>query len=66
MRGGNAVTTPGGATLMTVTHSAPDPPALARFSARLLGWGIVTKAPRRIMCIAAPGLASESRQRITP
>ena len=37
--------TPHGATLTTVTLSSPDPPALARFYARLLGWEIATEEP---------------------
>ena len=32
-----------GATLTTVTLSSPDPPALARFYLRLLGWEIGTE-----------------------
>lgn len=42
---GGAMTTPGGLTLTMVTLSSPDPPALARFYARLLGWEIGTEAP---------------------
>ena len=34
-----------GATLTTVTLSSPDPPALARFYARLLGWDVGTEEP---------------------
>jgi len=45
MRGGPAVTTPHGATLTMSTLSSPDPPALARFYARLLGWEIETEEP---------------------
>ena len=35
--------TPGNLTLTTLTISSPDPPALARFYARLLGWEIGTE-----------------------
>ena len=38
------VTTLHGATLTTVTLSSPDPPTLARFYGRLLGWAIGTEA----------------------
>jgi catechol 2,3-dioxygenase-like lactoylglutathione lyase family enzyme len=34
-----------GATFTTVTLSSPDPPALARFYGRLLGWEIGTEEP---------------------
>ena len=34
------MTTPHGTTLTAVTLNSPDPPALARFYARLLGWTI--------------------------
>ncbi len=34
-----------GATLTMTTLSSPDPPALARFYARLLGWEIDTEEP---------------------
>lgn len=34
-----------GATLTMATLSSPDPPALARFYARLLGWEIGTEEP---------------------
>ncbi len=37
--------TPHGATLTMATLSSPDPPALARFYARLLGWDIGTEEP---------------------
>lgn len=40
-----AASVPGGATLTTVNLSAPDPAALARFYARLLGWPIVAEEP---------------------
>src|SRR5688572_13165816 len=43
--GGWMATTRGGATLTTVTLSSPNPPALARFYARLLGWEIGTEEP---------------------
>jgi hypothetical protein len=33
------------ATLTMVTLNSPDPPALARFYARLLGWKIETESP---------------------
>lgn len=39
------MTTAHGATLTTFTLSSPDPPALARFYARLLGWEIGTDEP---------------------
>ena len=44
-RGDTAVTTPHGATLTMATLSSPDPSALARFYARLLGWEIETEKP---------------------
>ena len=34
-----------GATLTMVTLNSPDPPALARFYGRLLGWEIATEEP---------------------
>ncbi len=37
--------TPGNLTLTTLTISSPDPPALARFYTRLLGWEIGTGEP---------------------
>lgn len=39
------MTTPGNLTLTTITLSSPDPPALARFYGRLLGWEIGTEDP---------------------
>lgn len=39
------MTTPGNLTFTTVTLSSPDPPALARFYAQLLGWEIGTEEP---------------------
>ncbi len=39
------MSTPHGARLTTTTLSTPDPPALARFYARLLGWEIGTDEP---------------------
>ncbi len=45
LQGGGMVTTLHGATLTTVTLSSPDPSALARFYARLLGWSIGTEEP---------------------
>jgi len=40
-----SMTTPGNLTLTTITLSSPDPPALARFYSRLLGWEIGTEDP---------------------
>lgn len=37
--------TPGNLTVTTLTISSPDPPALARFYARLLGWEIGAEEP---------------------
>ena len=37
------MTTPHGTTLTAVTLNSPDPPALARFYARLLGWSITVE-----------------------
>ena len=37
--------TPGNLTVTTLTISSPDPPALARFYARLLGWETGTEEP---------------------
>ena len=37
--------TPHGTTFTTVTLSSPNPPALARFYQRLLGWEIGTEEP---------------------
>jgi catechol 2,3-dioxygenase-like lactoylglutathione lyase family enzyme len=37
--------TPGNLTLTTITISSPDPPALARFYAQLLGWEIGVEEP---------------------
>ena len=39
------MTTPHGLTFTMATLSSPDPPALARFYARLLGWEIETEEP---------------------
>jgi catechol 2,3-dioxygenase-like lactoylglutathione lyase family enzyme len=39
------VTTPGNLTFTMTTLSSPDPPALARFYARLLGWEIEREDP---------------------
>lgn len=39
------MTTTHGTTLTTINLNAPDPPALARFYARLLGWSITTEEP---------------------
>lgn len=41
-------------TLTTVTLSAPDPGALARFYQRLLGWEIASEEPDRVV-LRAPG-----------
>jgi catechol 2,3-dioxygenase-like lactoylglutathione lyase family enzyme len=38
-----------GITLTTVNIGAPDPPALARFYQRLLGWQIVAEEPDWVM-----------------
>jgi catechol 2,3-dioxygenase-like lactoylglutathione lyase family enzyme len=43
-RGGTAVTTTG-LTFTMATLSSPDPPALARFYARLLTWEVETEEP---------------------
>jgi catechol 2,3-dioxygenase-like lactoylglutathione lyase family enzyme len=37
------MTTPGGLEFTMVTLSSPDPPALARFYAQLLGWEVETE-----------------------
>ena len=39
------MTTPRGLTFTMATLSSPNPPALARFYARLLGWEIETEEP---------------------
>ena len=39
------MTTPHDATLTMTTLSSPDPPALARFYGRLLGWEVETEEP---------------------
>ncbi|HYH12690.1 MAG TPA: VOC family protein [Thermomicrobiales bacterium] len=39
------MTTPHNARVTTVTLNSPDPPALARFYAKLLGWEIGTEDP---------------------
>jgi catechol 2,3-dioxygenase-like lactoylglutathione lyase family enzyme len=44
-RGGDAVTTSHGLTFTMATLSSPDPPALARFYARLLGWEVGEEEP---------------------
>jgi len=43
--GERSLTTSHGTTLTTVTLNSPDPPALARFYAQLLGWEIGTEEP---------------------
>ena len=39
------MTVPGGLTFTMTTLNSPDPPVLARFYARLLGWEIETEEP---------------------
>jgi len=43
--GDGTMPTAHGTTLTTITLSSPDPPALARFYSRLLGWEIGTDEP---------------------
>lgn len=43
--GKSALTIAHGMTLTAVTLNSPDPPALARFYARLLGWTITVEEP---------------------
>jgi catechol 2,3-dioxygenase-like lactoylglutathione lyase family enzyme len=44
-QGEAAMATPGNLTLTTLTINSPDPPALARFYSRLLGWEIGVEEP---------------------
>ena len=55
--------TPHAATLTTVTLSSPDPPALARFYARLLGWPRGTDDPEWATIAPAGGGVGLSFQR---
>ena len=45
LKGSITLTIPTGITLTSVTLNSPNPPALARFYAQLLGWTITTEEP---------------------
>ena len=47
--------TPGNLTLTTLTINSPDPPSLARFYSRLLGWEIGTEEPGWVTLINPNG-----------
>jgi catechol 2,3-dioxygenase-like lactoylglutathione lyase family enzyme len=63
LAGGDVLTTAQGTMLSAITLNSPDPSALARFYARLLGWTITVDSDRWVMLPNPEGGVGLSFQR---